>query len=125
MRSGLILNDEEVIEAMERGDKKFIPIKLTKDGKLKPENLATLEQLGKLGAHIEETLRNIGRELQCGNIEADPFFKAGMSPCDYCDYIEACLFDEEMDRRRRLRHRKAEEIWIELEKKGGAVDGQN
>ena len=124
MRSGLILNDEEVIEAMEKGEKRFIPVKFTKDGKLRPENLATLEQLGKLGAHIEETLRNIGRELQCGNIEADPFFKGGMSPCDYCDYIEACLFDEERDRRRRLRHRKAEEIWIELEKKGGAGDGQ-
>jgi len=125
MRSGLILKDEEVIEAMERGEKRFIPVKFAKDGRLKPENLATLEQLGKLGAHIEETLRNIGRELQCGKIDADPFVKPNMCPCDYCDYIEACLFDEERDRRRRLKHRKNEDIWIELEKKGGAGNGQN
>ena len=118
MRSGLILNDEKVIEAMERGEKKYLPIKLSKDGKIKPDNIATLEQLGRLGTHIEETLRNIGREIQRGKIDADPFFKGGISPCDYCDYVEACLFDEERDRRRRLKHRKAEEIWTDLEKKG-------
>jgi len=118
MRSGLILNDNKVIEAMERGEKKYLPVKLSKDGEIKPDNLATLEQLGKLGMHIEDTLRDIGREMQRGNINADPFFKAGISPCDYCDYAEACLFDEEKDKRRRLKHRKAQEIWTDLEKKG-------
>jgi len=115
MRSGILLSDREVIEAMEKGEKEYLPVKLTKDGQLKPDNLATLEQLGKLGAHIDKTLKNIGTEMCRGNINADPFQKSGISPCDYCDYFEACHFDEKKDRRRYLKRLKADEVWDAVE----------
>ncbi len=115
MRSGLLLGDETVIEAMEKGEKKYLPVKFTRDGALKPDNLASLEQLGRLGAHIEKTLRNIGDEIKCGSICADPFVKGGMSPCEYCDFKEACLFDDQTDKRRYLKHRKAEAVWNDIE----------
>ena len=118
IRSGLILGDESVIEAMEKGEKKYLPVKFAKDGTLKPDSIASLEQLGRLGAHIEKTLRNIGDEIKCGSISADPFFKGGMSPCDFCDFKEACLFDEETDKKRYLKKRKAEEVWSDIEGRG-------
>ncbi len=118
MRSGIILNEPEVVEAMEKGEKVFLPVKFTKDGQLKPDNLASLDQLGKLGAHIEKTLRKIGEEMRKGNISADPFWKSGSTPCDYCEYSEACHFDEKKDRRRYLKRLKASEFWEALEGRG-------
>lgn len=115
MRSGILINDPEVIDAMEKGEKKFLPVKFSKDGQLKSDNLATLEQLGKLGAHIKKTLANIGDEMKKGNISADPYKKSNQSPCDYCEYFSACHFDEKKDRRRYLKRLKADEVWEAVE----------
>ncbi len=60
-RSGLILSETEVVEAMEHGEAlQFLPLYR---GKLAAESLATAEQLGKLSRFLEETLSNMAGEL--------------------------------------------------------------
>ncbi|MBR4057017.1 MAG: PD-(D/E)XK nuclease family protein [Oscillospiraceae bacterium] len=112
-RSGLLLQDPAVIEAMEHGDcPQFIPVKFGKDGRPAGESLASLEQLGKLAGHIEKTLLALAKELRGGNIDASPAFRSVQdNACQWCDYREICRFDETKDRRRWQTKRKAEEVW--------------
>ena len=99
-RSGLVLDDEEVLEAMEPGeDKRFLPVKFTKTGDYtSASQVATLERFGALNRFIQETLSGLAAELRSGSVAADPWFKnARDNACAFCDYREACLFDESRD----------------------------
>ena len=78
-RSGLVLDDPAVLEAMEpagEGGYRFLPLKVSRStGAISGEALATAEQLGKLGRHIQKVLEEICRELARGDISADPFWR--------------------------------------------------
>lgn len=119
-RSGLVLMDDEVIEAMEPGEnKRFLPVKLLKDGgwtKASLRYLASLEQFGALGRYIDETLRDMARELRAGSVAADPWFKnARDNACVYCEYSKACLFDEGRDEWRMRTSLTPDEAWERIE----------
>ncbi len=119
-RSGLILDDEAVLEAMEPGpDRRFLPVKLTKAGawtKDSQSSLASLEQFGALSRHIEKTLRDLAAELRSGSVALDPWYKnAGETACTFCDYREACLFDEAGDGWRLRGKMLAEQAWERIE----------
>ncbi len=122
MRSGIILNDPDVIDAMERGDKmRYIPVKFTKEGAPSGESLVTLEEMGVLAGHIDKTLLKIASEMRGGEISADPYFRTETdNACLYCDYFEACHFEPEgrEDRMRRLTRLKPGEA---IEKMRGEV----
>ena len=121
MRSGLLLCEPEVIEAMEHGgEPKYLPVKISKDGLPSGESLVTAERLGKLAAHIDGLLLQMGREISGGNIEADPYSRGGQDvACRYCDYQEACRFDEENgDRLRYIKKLKPDEVWEMIEGAG-------
>ncbi len=112
-RSGLLLFSSEVIEAMEHGtEPKYIPVKFAKDGSLRSENLATLEQFGKLAGHIEKTLTAIAGELREGKIDAVPYYRSQAdNACLYCEFFEACRFDFESGRPRYYTRLKTPEVW--------------
>ena len=121
-RSGLVLADEDVIEAMEPGpDKRFLPVKFTKTGAFTKDTLgsvASLEQFGRLSRFIDDTLRRLGEELRSGSVEADPWYRSARdNACLWCDYAEACLFDETKDCRRPRMNLSPDEAW---EKIGGS-----
>ena len=122
-RSGLVLDDPEVLSAMETpGEKgyRFLPLKVSKTtGAISGEALASAERLGKLGGHIQATLRDICREIAEGNISADPFWRGPeKNACRYCDYAAACHFEEGHggDCRRWLPQVKSEEFWENVER---------
>jgi ATP-dependent helicase/nuclease subunit B len=124
LRTGLILADPDVIEAMEHSaSPKYIPVKITKEGLPAGDSLASAEKLGKLAAHIDRLLLEMGRDISGGRIEADPYFKGDQdNACRYCDYFEACRFDEEAgDRRRFIKKLKTAEAWGKIE--GDREDG--
>ena len=86
-----------------------------------PVDLATAEQLGRLGKHIQTILNDICGELAAGNIAADPFWRGPeKNACRYCDYAAACHFEPGRggDRRRWLPSVSAEELWENLETDG-------
>jgi len=115
-RSGLVLWDEEVLEAMEAGpDKKFIPVRMGKNGPA-GDALVTAERFGALSRYIDETLKQLAAELRAGSVEADPWFKnARDNACAFCDYKDACLFDESCDKLRPVTNLKAAEAWERIE----------
>ena len=64
-------------------------------GEITGDSLATAEQWGKLRRHVGKILRDIAGEIGTGNIDADPYLRSGnRSYCDFCDYADACFFEE-------------------------------
>lgn len=123
-RSGLMLEDAEVLHAMEHGDEPLrIPVKW-KNGVPTGESLASAERLGLLSGKIQDTLISLATEITRGSISADPYYKGAQDhACLYCEYADACRFTdgEGGDRRRYLPKLSATKIWNELE--GGAQNG--
>lgn len=120
-REGLVLDDEEVLRAMEDwGDAspRFLPLKKNRSGELKSDYLVKTEQMGKLSRKVMETLEDITAELARGNIDADPYWRSpDANACRYCEYADACHFEECFgDRKVWQKPVKAKEFWEELEK---------
>ena len=123
-RSGLILNDPAVINAMEHSDSpRYIPVKF-KDGKAQGDALASAERLGLLAQHIDKTLRNMAAELKHGSIAADPYYRGQQeNACLNCDYFDACHFadGENGETVRKMPKLAATKVWSILE--GGEGNG--
>lgn len=119
LRSGLILQDDAVIDAMEEGeDRQYIPVTVKKRGSSVPEALATAEQMGLLARHIDQTLTELAKELRAGSILADPYYKSQQqNACMYCDYYHACYFEDGKhgDARRYLPKLPATKVWSMME----------
>ncbi len=111
-RQGLVLDDPQVLSAMEHGAGgfRFLPVGAGRSG---GEALVTAEQMDLLDGYITQALRRAAGELAAGNIDADPCWRgADQNPCRWCDYRAACHFEEGCgDRRRFRRGVKAAEFW--------------
>lgn len=116
-RSGLILKDADIIEAMEHGsDTQYLPVKFSKSGEPSKDCLADVQQLEALRAHVTKRMLELGDALQSGCIEAEPFYKGETeNACSFCPYFAVCRFDEEQDKRRYFSKLKPEEFWARLE----------
>lgn len=121
-RSGLLLRDEEILWAMEQWGEsgpRFLPLRVSKNGAISGDSLATAEQWGRLSRRLDDLLREMGQEIRSGNVDADPWQKGSSGrACDWCDYAQACHFEEGQgcDRYRYLYSVKGKEFW---EKKEG------
>ncbi len=120
-RDGLILDEEDVIRAMENwgeGAPRFLPLKVNKAGELKSDYLVKTEQMGKLSRKVMETLEQIAAEMAAGNIDADPYWRSqDVNACRWCDYAEACHFEECFgDKKVWQKPVHANEFWENLEK---------
>ena len=111
-RSGLLLDDDTILQAMERGDTpKYLPLRFTK-GERTAENLATAEQLGQLSRHIDETLKALAKELHSGSVAADPWFRSqNANACSRCDYAGVCHLDAAEDPIRYITGLKDARVW--------------
>ncbi len=125
-RRGLLLNDPAVLEALEQpgeGGPRFLPVRLSsKTGAFSGEALVSAEQLGHLRRHVQNILKEVCRSLQQGQVRADPYWRSPTRhACLYCDFAEACHFDERLgeDRRRYIPSQKNSEFWAYLEENGG------
>ena len=113
-RTGLILNEPYVLEAMESGEaKKYLPVKQAKDGGFAGESLVTLEQLSLLESHVGHMVHRAAKEILGGGAELSPYYKsAADNACLYCRYRSVCGFDEDAgDKRRFIRKIKTTEAW--------------
>ncbi|MFR1422978.1 MAG: PD-(D/E)XK nuclease family protein, partial [Dysosmobacter sp.] len=123
-RSGLLLEDPAVLQAMEHEaltEPHYLPLRISKDGNLSG-SLASAARLGKLGAYVDRLLGQISDELCSGNIDADPCCHSEEdSQCRFCDWVSACQFRDgrDRDRLRYILPVKPEEFWKELEEGGG------
>lgn len=117
-RSGLVLDDTEIIEAMEHGEQpEYIPVKF-KNGEISSDSLASSEQLGLLKKHVEGRMLELCGHLKSGGIEAEPYYKSeDDNACAYCKFASVCRFDEERDKRRYLEKLEPQEFWKRLEER--------
>ena len=111
-RSGLLLNDEAILRAMEHGDApQYLPVSI-RGGAYTGDALAAAEQLGLLSRHIDETLRDMAAELHAGSVTADPWYRSQTdTACRFCDYAAACHFDADDDRIRYVSRLRPQEVW--------------
>lgn len=131
-RKGLILDDHDVICAMENpadSGVRFLPIRVSsKSGAISGDALVSAERLGRLKNHIQNLLKDICAELTQGTVTADPYWRGpSKNACLYCEYASACHFEEELgeDHRRWLPTIRNSEFWSYLEEQDedGETDG--
>ncbi|NCC68418.1 MAG: ATP-dependent nuclease subunit B, partial [Clostridia bacterium] len=118
-RSGLILDDNYIISAMENSESpEYIPVNIKKDGTVIADCLVSSEQLRTLHAHVDSRLLELGDSLSGGSIEAFPYYRGEQdNACLYCPFVSVCRFDETRDTRHYLSKLKPNEFWERLEGK--------
>ena len=116
-RSGLLLADDAILRAMEHGETpEYLPVSI-RGGAYSGEHLASAEQFGALARHIDETLRDMAKELRAGSVAADPWYRSQTdNACSLCDYAGACHFDEEQDSIRYMTRLRPQQVWEMLQK---------
>ena len=121
-RSGLVLEDPELISAWETdAEQLYIPLKKTRGGAWNPESVASAAQMGKLYRHVRRTIASMAAELRAGAIDADPYFRSQKDrACENCDFFAACHFaeGEAGEESRCLRKLKADEVWALMDGEG-------
>lgn len=117
-RSGLLLQDQDVLDAMEHlnpGETpRFLPIRVSaKTGQISGDSLASAAQWGLLHNHINRILDQIAGEFAAGVIDADPYLHGGHSACDWCEYAAACHFEDGQgtDHERYLYQVRGQHFW--------------
>jgi ATP-dependent helicase/nuclease subunit B len=115
-RDGLILDDPVLIDAMERGDKRYLPIKTSRDGAYSGKSLISGEQIKQLTNLAMTKLRSTAESLRGGEISPDPYYKSPNDhACQYCDYAAACSFGlRERDNPKYIHKLPPDEFWAQI-----------
>ncbi|WP_125151978.1 helicase-exonuclease AddAB subunit AddB [Clostridium rectalis] len=123
---GLLLEDIDVIKAMDREIKGFsdiIPVRINKDETFsKNSSIVTLEQFNILRKYVRFTISNLCEEMLEGNIGIKPYKKKDNTvPCKFCEYSTICQFDTSISGNsyRTISEKSDEEVWAIMKK---AVD---
>ena len=118
-RKGLLLKDEQVLQAMEPSENpKRLCYTTRKDGAMAGD-LADREQLKMLKAYVFKILGKMVDEIASGNVEANPYTRGtSHSACDYCPYGAVC-HKEHVEGRRNYKTMKSDRFWEEIGKELG------
>lgn len=110
-RSGLLLDDEGVLEAMgsEENTSRF-PFRRKKDGTISGD-VAKAQQFQDLKAYVFHLLRNMVDDVATGKIEPNPYSRGSRhNACSFCPYGAVCHMAK-VDNRRNYRAISADEFW--------------
>jgi ATP-dependent helicase/nuclease subunit B len=94
-RTGLILDEREVVEAMEPAlNHQYIPVRVNADGSFrKGSPIASREEFQLLERHVNSTIETAAQTILSGAIQALPHMAAGDKiPCEYCDFAPGCPY---------------------------------
>lgn len=116
LRKGLILNDEDVLHAMENTDSlKRLSCKRKKDGTLVGD-LADKEQFRMLKRYVFGVVGRIVDDIASGNVEPNPYTRGSLhNACAFCPYSTICSKAKESGRRN-YKAMTATRFWEEVEK---------
>ena len=115
-RKGLLLNDSEVLQAMEPGDApRRLSYAVKKDGTLSGD-LADREQLKQLKSYLQCILGKMVDEIASGNVEPNPYTRGSShSACTFCPY-GPIGHEAEVEDRRNYKTMTAQRFWDEIGK---------
>lgn len=112
-KNGLIVDDSEVINAMEIGMEKKVDkksnagVKGATTFRSSATYVANPEQFGQIRTYVRALLREMGESLHNGDIEALPA-KGSYDACAYCDYRMMCS-QEQKERGREIKKKSMSE----------------
>ncbi|HIS60545.1 MAG TPA: PD-(D/E)XK nuclease family protein, partial [Candidatus Faecousia faecipullorum] len=120
-RKGLLLNDRQVLEAMEPSEsaQRIYTMKKNREtGDLEPEGeFADREQLRLLESYVMDTLKSLVEDIASGNVEPNPYTRGtSHNPCAYCPYGPIC-HPASVPERRDFAKMDARKFWEEVGKK--------
>ena len=115
-RRGLLLNDEDVLQAMEPGGGMTrLCCSRKKDGTISGD-LADREQLKQLRQYVFLLLGRMVDDIASGNITPNPYTRGtSHNACAFCPYGAVC-HAEKVEGRRNYKAMPAQRFWEEIEK---------
>ena len=115
-RKGLLLDDEQVLQAMEPVESpQLMNYTVRKDGS-RSGDLASREQLGILKGYVNKILRDLVDDIASGNVTPNPYTRGSShSACAFCPYGPVCHQDE-VAGRRNYKTMTAQRFWEEIRK---------
>lgn len=118
-RKGLLLENKDVLQAMEPGEKPArMDYTVRKDGSLTGD-LADSDQFRALEAHVFQSLAGMVQQIASGNVEPNPYTRGSShNACAFCPYGPIC-HESEVSGRRNYKAMTANDFWAELGKEHG------
>jgi ATP-dependent helicase/nuclease subunit B len=119
-RSGIVLAEEPVLEAMEHGDGfQYLPLKKQKSGSY-GDFAVSRQQLTLLKEFVQKRMGEAVDQILSGQFAPKPFYRGrSHDPCSYCDFSEVCQKNAEFRKTHYQEPLTAEEFWERL---GGKKD---
>lgn len=115
---GLVLDDAEIINAMERGGQgKYLPVALKDGVPSKRDHVVSSDELAGVMLHIKELVSAMACELHKGGVAAVPL-SGGYDACAWCPYAAVCGHEKD-DPVRQMQQWDRDEVIRELTKKEG------
>lgn len=117
---GLFLEDPEVILHMDRElleDSTVVKASLTKSGQFDKRNqTASFEQFEQLKHFTHHKIQKLAQGMSEGRIDQEPVQLGQRAACDFCEYRNACPFDERVPgyEVRQIDKISSEEFWEKL-----------
>ena len=110
-RKGLLLNDPDVLSAMDTTDKKErLCCSVNRSGELVGD-IASAEQFRQLKEYIFLLLRNMVDSIASGDVAPNPYTRGtSHNPCTYCPYGAVC-HPENVPGRRNYKAMSSKEFW--------------
>ena len=117
-REGLLLQDEEILKAMEPGEEiRRLNYKVKKDGSLDGD-LASREQMKLLEGYVFRTLGRLVEEIASGDVSPNPYTRGDHGACTWCPYGSIC-HKADVGGRRNYKTMSAQRFWDEVGKEMG------
>ena len=115
-RKGLLLQDEEILQAMEPGaSPRRMNYTVRKDGSLSGD-LADRDQLLLLERYVFKVLAGMVEDIVSGNVEPNPYTRGSShSACAFCPYGAVC-HEKYVEGRRNYKAMTAQRFWEEIGK---------
>ena len=117
-RKGLLLDDEEILQAMEPGEEPvYLPYKISAKTGVRSGDLADSEQMELIERHVRRALGDLADTVVSGTIAPDPYWRGEQhNACLWCPYRAVCRVDSGEIPLRKLRAVNRTEFWQALEK---------
>ena len=114
-RKGLLLKDEDVLDAMDPDGWQRLCASKKKDGSVVGD-LADREQLRLLRTYIMGTLANMVEDIASGCVEPNPYTRGSShDACSFCPYSSICHRNT-VEGRRNYKTMEQDRFWQEVEK---------
>ena len=123
-RGGLLLHQDEVVQAMEHfdGEPRFLPHSMN-HGRLTIKDLADEEQFALLERYVFRRLGELADELAEGRVTPNPLRRGEQhSACDWCEFRDVCHPDFVPSENRNRKELKPEQFFDELRRREARHD---